>query len=40
MDNFNEFSELYKAGCISQTTKFISNGFEVVVRRLYDQKSN
>jgi hypothetical protein len=39
MDNFNEFSELYKAGCISQTTKFISNGFEVVVRRLYDQKS-
>ena len=36
---FNEFNELYKMGCISQTTKFISNGFEVAVRRLYDRKS-
>ena len=39
MDDFNEFSELYKKGCVSQTTKFILNGVEVVVRRLYDRKS-
>jgi len=35
----DEFGQLYKTGCISQTTKFISNGFEVVVRRLYNRKS-
>jgi hypothetical protein len=35
----DEFGHLYKKGCISQTTKFILNGFEVVVRRLYDRKS-
>lgn len=35
----DEFGQLYKMGCISQTTKFISNGFEVVVRRLYDREN-
>ena len=35
----DEFSQLYKTGYVSQTTKFIFNGFEVVVRRLYDRKS-